>query len=117
MSNTQNLSIGSGSGLQSSTQSPQTSTQSTLASGNQSQSVQSGTAASLLTTSKGIPLSATAVPSVGLSADRSTTQSAAGQAAAHHGLNPVLAGLSGLLCLVAVVLFISTFRTAKNTTK
>src|SRR5487761_1621130 len=108
MANTGALSTGLGGGTQTTTQDPQNSTQ--ASSLGQSQNVQTGTAVSLLDSHTGIPLNNTIVPTVSLSTGTPHTAPPMPPATSHHGLNPVLLGLSLLLFVVAVALFWATSR-------
>jgi hypothetical protein len=117
------LSISSGSGAQTSTQSPQ----GLVSSGNNAaaesgSNVQPGTATTLLTTSGGISLHPTALTTVSVSNAGSepvtTTSSAVATVNVQpkHHINGGLLGVSiGLLVIAAVVFMIIT-RSAKNTT-
>ena len=112
MRNTSNLTTISGGGAQASTQNPQVATQDSQS--QNSQSVQPGTAADLLTSSTGIPLNNVPVPLVSLNPGTATTTSTL--APPHYAINPVLGGFSILLFVVAIGLFILTSRTSKSTT-
>ncbi len=111
------LTAGTGTGTQTSTQSPQGATGQTGAPAAQTGSVQPGTATSVLTSSGGITLQNTPLTTVNLGAStQAATAAAAPVAAPKHHFNPVLFGVSVLLCLIAVALFWATMRSAKNTT-
>ena len=115
MAVTQQLPVSAGSGTQTTTQSPQNSTQSATLS-NQVDNVQIGTPASLLNNVGGISLSSTTQPTVNLASNASTTQPVA-QQAIHHSPNLILVGFSGLLFVVAVVLFWVTSPSSKKYNK
>gem|GEM_PF-3355637 len=112
MNDAPQLTTTSGGGAQTSTQNPQVATQD-----NQTQNsaaVQPGTAASLLNSTTGIPLNNVPVPLVSLNTSTSTTVLT--PVAPSRPINPVLGGLSLLLFVVAIGLFVLTSRTSKNTT-
>lgn len=105
-----------GSGTQSSTQSPQ-SVGSTGGAPSNATGVQPGTATSLLnTTTGGVALKSTQLSVVGLGA-RTTTQTSQPEPAPAKHVNPVLFGFSGLLFIIAIAMFWATARTAKTTTE
>lgn len=100
-------------GTQTATQSPQDSVQAGNSLGGQSASdVQSGTATSLLNSGGGIVLNSTPLTTVNLSA---TGQTPVVTTQPRH-IHPVLFGFSALLLVIAVALFWSASRSAKNTT-
>lgn len=114
MNDQNNLTTTSGGDAQTTTQNPQVATP-----GNQtqnSQTVQPGTAASLLTSSQGIPLNNVSVPLVSLNTSTVATPLLVAPATARHAINPVLGGLSVLLFVVAIGLFVLMSRTSKKTT-
>ncbi len=105
-----------GSGTQTTTQTPQAATNQTGSLAAKSGAVQPGTASSVLTSSNGgIALQSTPLTTVSLSAITSQAPAPVTVPAKHH-LNPVLMGVSVLLCLIAVAMFWATMRSAKNTT-
>jgi hypothetical protein len=109
------LTTSSNSGIQSTTQSPQNSAGS---SGPAAQvgSVQPGTAPNLLNTDKnGVALSNQSLSLVNLGARQSQISKFAPAPERHT--NPALFGVSGLLFVIAVVMFYVTARAAKNTTE
>lgn len=118
MADTQLTTTGSGSGAQAATQSPQSVGQSP-SSGAQASSVQPGTATSLLNGQSGVTLRTTALSTVNLDGGNaaSTAASLPANPPAKHHANPALFGFSGLLLVVAVVLFWTTSRSVKNTTQ
>lgn len=116
MDNTQQqLLTAPGSGSQNATQDPQSSPQA-LGLAAQTDTVQTGAPTSLLVSQNGILLHSALVPTVNLDASATTTSTTTVQAT-HHGPNPTLLGFAGLLFLIAIVLFWSTSRSAKTTTK
>jgi hypothetical protein len=118
---TNQLTATSGSGEQTTTQSPQAATQPSTG-GTVSSGVQPGTATSLLNGQGSVQLYPTSLPTVGLSG--ATGAAATGTVAAatpakpvaKHHANPVLLGSSALLLVVAIVLFWITSRSVKTTT-
>jgi hypothetical protein len=112
MNNTDKLTTTTGSGAQASTQNPQVATQDNQT--QNSQTIQPGTAANLLNSTQGISLNNVAVPLVSLTT--STTTASVAPLASHRTINPVLGGLSVLLFVLAIGLFVLTSRTSKNTT-
>lgn len=79
-------------------------------------SVQPGTASNLLNSDKGsVPLQSTPLSIVSLGTRQSQVSQFTPPPARH--VNPFLFGVSGLLFLVAVALFVATARAAKNTTE
>ena len=114
MANLGDLSAAGGAGTQTITQSPQSSTQ--TSSLGQSQNVQNGTAESVLNSKVGVPLGGTHVNSIQLA--NASVSTAPPTAPAHHR-SPVLLGFSGLLFVVAIVLFATATRndSVKKTTK
>ncbi len=109
------LTTASNSGTQSSTKSPQNSAGS---SGPTSQigAVQPGTATNLLNSDKsGVALTGQSLSLVNLSPRQSQISKFAPPPQRHT--NPALFGVSGLLFVVAVVMFYVTARAAKNTTE
>jgi len=115
-STTPGLSATTGSGSQGTTQDPQTASQAPVIPANQSSSVQPSAPNSILTNVGGIPLQQTGGQSLSL-APSTTAATVATPQAVHHHPNSVLLGFSVLLFVVAIVLFWSTTRTAKTTTK
>jgi hypothetical protein len=103
------LSSQAGGGTQASTQNPQTVPASNTLNG-QSTNLQPSDTVNLLTHGDGIPLGTTA-SSVSLSPVTTANQ------ATHHTFNPLLLSISIVLFVAAVVIFITTTRSAKNTTK
>ena len=101
-------------GTQTSTQSPQTSTLANNFGGQQSEQVQPGTAQNVLTSQNGIPLHATQLSTVSLAKPVSSQTPAAPTVARH--IHPELFIFSGLLLIIAVVLFWTASRSTKNTT-
>lgn len=104
-------------GTQNATQSPQTSAPG-FGGGTESQSVQP-TAANTINTSgstSGIPLAAQTLPTVNLASGATATAAATTAPAAPHKIQPVWAGFSIVLFLVALTLFWATMRSAKSTT-
>ena len=112
MSDASNLTTSAGGGTQTTTQNPQIATQESQS--QNSQAVQPGTAANLLNSTVGIPLNNVSVPLVSLNTSTATTTLTPVQQP--HGINPVLGGLSVLLFVVAIGLFVMTSRSSKNTT-
>jgi hypothetical protein len=105
-----------GSGTQSSTQSPPAVGAAGGAPSNAT-GVQPGTATSLLnTTTGGVALKNTQLSVVGLGA-RTSTQSAQPEPAPAKHVSPVLFGFSGLLFIIAIAMFWTTARSAKTTTE
>jgi hypothetical protein len=112
------LTASSGSGTQTTTQSPQSSVQSGTPTA-QASSVQPGTATSLLTSGGGVALHATSLSTVSLNNTTAQTQAApqtAQMLPTHRHINPVLLSFSVVLCLIAIGMFWYTARSAKNTT-
>jgi hypothetical protein len=110
------LQIVSGNGSQSDTQSPQNlvnTTNNTEA----GTSVQPGTSTSLLTTASGIQLKPIQLPTVSLTSSLTSKVATTPPTPPKHQLNSALLGLSIALFVLAIVLFWSTARTGKNTTK
>ncbi|MEO8104889.1 MAG: hypothetical protein ABI602_00955 [Candidatus Saccharibacteria bacterium] len=114
MSDQNNLTTTSGGGAQTTTENPQVATPGSQT--QSSQAVQPGTAASLLTSSSGIQLTNASVPLVSLTTSTAPAPSVVPPAATRHALNPVLSGLSVLLFIVAIALFVLTSKTSKKTT-
>ncbi|HZL08264.1 MAG TPA: hypothetical protein VFC50_03660 [Candidatus Dormibacteraeota bacterium] len=87
--------------------------------GTSSSSVQPDTANSLLSGGQGVPIQGTALSTVNLNPPATATASKPTVAAPvkppHHA-NTVFLGFSGLLFLVAIVLFWTTSRSVKSTT-
>jgi hypothetical protein len=111
------LATTSNAGEQTATQSPQASVGSAPATA-QAGSVQPGTAASVLTSQGGQQLTPTSLPTVSLGTSTGTRTTATTQPVAQkHHVNPTLAGFAILLLLVAAVLFWTTSRSVKSTTK
>ncbi|HEX4775054.1 MAG TPA: hypothetical protein VH234_06075 [Candidatus Saccharimonadales bacterium] len=112
------LNATSNSSGQTTTQSPQSAVGSSVG-GAQTGGVQSGTPNNLLTSSNGISLSSTALTTVslnpGTTTATSTTTVPLASPAKHH-INSVLLGFSGLLIVVAIVLFWVASRSVKSTT-
>ena len=110
------LTATTGAGAQTATQSPQ-STSNTANFGNQSTSNLQSPAASNL--QGGVQINGTSLGNVSLNVPVSTRTQATTAlplTVPHHHPNPALFGLSGLLLVVAAVMFWSTTRAAKNTT-
>jgi hypothetical protein len=105
------LTPNSSSGDQATTQDPQAATSTTALSG-QAEDVQTGTAASLLTSDNGIPLNATTTAST-----VSTSPHYVAMSTHNHTVNPVLLVFVIILFIAAVGSFIGMSRSAKNTTK
>jgi len=117
MANNSSLTATSGSGSQTTTQSPQS--VGDAATTTRSTSLQPGTASNLLTSQNGVALQPTPLSTVSLNpaTQTATTQNAAtAQPTAHHS-NPVLLVLCVLFLAAAVVMFWITSRSAKNTTE
>ena len=112
MSDTTTLTTTTSSGAQASTQNPQVATQQNQT--QNSQAIQPGTAANLLNSGQGIPLNNVPVPLVSL--NTSTATSAVVAVPHRQAINPVLGGISVLLFVVAIGLFVLTSRSSKNTT-
>jgi hypothetical protein len=115
------LTTTSGSGTQSTTQTPQSAGQEATG-GTQSSNVQPGTATALLNSSGGVPLGGTVLTTVSLNratpAAAPATVSSVSQAGSppKHHVNTALFGFSVLLLVVAAVLFWTAGRSVKNTT-
>lgn len=111
---TDQLTATAGSGSQATTQSPQSAGQ---PSGNSalSGSVQPGTATSLLDSQDGVPLHGTALSTVSLTNTAPAVAVLPKASPPKHHVNSAFFGFSGLLLLVAVVLFWNTNRSAKGT--
>jgi len=112
------LSATAATGTQMTTQSPQVSTNSgpaTVASGN----VQPGTSTSLLSAQNGVLLRPTPLSTVSFSPSAATSQTQAivAPSSSHHHVSGAFIGFAAALFIVALVLFISVFKSAKNTTK
>lgn len=108
-----------GTGTQTATQSPQSVTNQANSAAATSGEVQPGTAASVLTASRGgIVLQDTPLTTVNLGATTSTTSSSRPPVVlpTQHHFNPLLVGVVILLCAVTLVFFWTTARSAKNTT-
>lgn len=106
------------SGGQTTTQSPQSAVGSGVG-GTQTGGVQSGTPNNLLTSSNGISLSGTALTTVSLNpgtATKASTTTVPLASPIKHHVNSVLLGFSGLLIVVAIVLFWVANRSVKSTT-
>jgi hypothetical protein len=111
------LNISSGTGTQDTTRSLQASVGAPpgTATGN----VQTvGAANSLQTGQSGLQLHGTALTTVSMTNNVATIQQPQPQitTSSSHHINPILAGGSGVLFVLAIMLFWFTFRTAKNTT-
>jgi len=114
----QNLTTGSASGVQTTTQNPQISGGSANFSGQSTGTIQRGTASELLTSSGGVSLQNRGVTTLNLKTSTiSNTKSATVTGQAQSSPNPFFLGFSLLLFGVAIVLFWTTSRSAKNTTK
>src|SRR5580765_1030313 len=114
------LTATSGSGTQTTTGTPQSvPITAGFGGGTQASGVQPGTATSLLNSSQGVELTPTALPSVSLDSTTTAgkTTSVIPLAAKPHHLNLGLLGISAVLVVVAIVLFWSMNRSAKNTTE
>jgi hypothetical protein len=110
------LSIGSGSGAQGSTQSPQGLVSSGIATAAGS-NVQPGTATTLLTSPTGISLHTTQLSTVSLtSATTPVVSSSPATILPKHHIDSGLLGISIGLAVIAVVVFLMITRSAKNTT-
>ncbi len=114
MDTSQQLPTANSSGTQNTTQNPQNSVQ-TGSLADQTGSVQTGGLNSLLESQNGIPLQNTYSSAINLSSPITQTSTQADQGA-HHTPNYLLLGGSGLLFVVAIVLFWTSSRSAKNTT-
>jgi len=113
------LSISSGSGGQTNTQSPQglvSSGSTTAAASN----VQPGTATTLLTTGSGISLHPTQLPTINVNTAPQTVTNPSSVAATtvqpKHHISSGLLGISAGLFIIALVVFWIITRSAKNTT-
>src|SRR5665213_1338151 len=113
---TQGLSTTTGSGTQGTTQNPQTASQQSTTPANQTSNVQPSAPNTYLTNVGGVPLQPTGGESISLASTTATTTTPT-KLTVHHHPNGALLGFSGLLFVIAMVLFWSTSRTAKNTTK
>lgn len=115
---TNQLTTGTGSGVQSTTQTPQSAGQGATG-GTQSSNVQPGTATALLSSPGGLPLQGTKLTTVSLNAATPATVASVSPATSppKHHVNTALFGFSALLLAVAVVLFWATSRSVKNTTQ
>jgi cobalamin biosynthesis Mg chelatase CobN len=110
------LTATSGSGTQSTTQSPQSAGTSNISAGQTASGVQPGTASNLLSESSGgVSLHPTALPSVNLSTVKASQVQAVSAPAPHH-FNPVLGVLAVLFFAVAIAMFWFTSRSEKITT-
>ncbi|MDL2363015.1 MAG: hypothetical protein QFB86_01375 [Patescibacteria group bacterium] len=110
------LSTGNGSGLQTSTQSPQTSSGATDTSAAKGGSVQPGTATDLLNSDKsGVSLQNKPLSIVTLGTRQAQVSQFTPPPQKHT--NPLAYGASGVLLLIAVVMVVLTARAAKNTTE
>jgi hypothetical protein len=78
--------------------------------------VQPGTSTTLLTSQGGVNLHASQLTTVNLAAGTQAQSQPAAQPPKHH-INTVLLSASILFCLIAVGLFWTISRSAKNTTK
>lgn len=111
-------STASGSGTQAATQSPQTAA--STPTGSPASGVQPGSNASMLENQAGekIPLSSSEVTMVDLGQTNTLSTAAVSPATtvAREAMNPALLGIPLILFLVAIVLFFSMSRLAKNTT-
>lgn len=118
MANITPLTTGTNSGIQTGTQSPQNSVQPSGFSGAPTSAVQPGTNNTLLNNSNsaGIPLGSAQLSTVSL-AGASTTAQTATTTTPHHRIHPALFGFSALLLIVAVYMFWTTSKSAKNTTE
>lgn len=108
-----------GSADQATTQNPQTAAPQSDNAAAPAQSVQPGTATSLLASQTGLALTPGALTTVDLSsatASQATATKPAAKPLQSQHLNPILLVLSIGLCVVAVVLFWIMSRSAKNTT-
>ena len=113
------LTTTTGSGTQTTTGTPQTVGSAPNNSAAKAGSVQPGTATSLLTSKQGVSLSNTPVTTVNLNGAQTTAATSAqtpNNTATSRDVNPVALGFCGLLFVAAVVLFLVTSRSAKNTT-
>jgi len=113
--NTQ-LKTGSATGTQITTQTPQSATG--PAGGTKSNSLQPGTATTLLNSSTGIQLQNKAVPTIQLPPATATVAQAGPSPvpAKPHHVSPVLISLPVILVLVALVMFWQARRSVKSTT-
>lgn len=113
MDTSQQLPTAYSSGTQNTTQNPQNSAQ-TGSLANQTGSVQTSGLNSLLESQNGIPLQNTYSSAISLNSPITTsTQS---NQLPHHSPNYILLGGSGLLFVIAIVLFWMSSLSAKNTT-
>jgi hypothetical protein len=116
MTNSQSLPTTTGSGAQATTDTPQNVAQTSSFGGNQTNTVQTGIASSVLSTQAGgIPLKNTPLVAYDLNQAIPGTTTETSQPA-HAQPNHALLGVSALLLVVAVVLFWTT-KKAKNTTE
>ena len=82
-----------------------------------SDNVQPGTATTLLNSTSGISLSGNALTVVDLKgASATTTQTTTEPPAQPHHINTAALGVCAVLAVVAVIVFVSMTRSAKNTT-
>jgi hypothetical protein len=121
-SSNDSLSSVSGSGgTQGTTNDPQQDSSNASTLNGQTSNLQPSTSASdLLTSNSGIALSNNDVPSTTLRSTSSvaiTPDPTTVKTVQHHGYNPFLLTVSVVLFIAAVVMFLSTTRTAKTTTK
>jgi|GEM_PF-2579055 hypothetical protein len=116
------LSITSGNGTQTSTQSPQGLVSSGNSNTEAGSNVQPGTATTLLTNTSGITLHPTALTTVnvGATSPQPAATTSSTPATVHtqpkHHINGGLLGISIGLLVIAVVVFLVITRSAKNTT-
>ena len=110
------LNTTTGTGTQASTGTPQTVGEANTTA--QSGSVQPGTANSLLTSNQGVSLNANALTTVDLTGTKTSTAtvSTTPPTTQKHDINPVALGFCALLFIVAILMFVFTSRSAKNTT-
>lgn len=110
------LSTGTGGGTQTpSTSNLQAPVGSTGVAPSNATTIQPGTATDLLNTKQGVSLKTEALSTVNLGAPQASVSQFTPPPAKHT--SPVLFGVSGLLFVVAIVLFVVTMRSAKNTTE
>lgn len=115
MANNQ-LNITSGTGTQTGTQSPQSAGQSDSTT-TQSSNLQPGTATTLLNGQGSVQLHQSELSTVSLNGSAAAVTAVPVSSPPKHHINPVLFGLSGVLLVVAIVLFWITSRSVKNTTQ
>jgi hypothetical protein len=112
---TDSLTATPASGSQTNTQSPQTASSGGFSPGQQSSSVQPGTATDVLTSTNGTPLKNTPLTTVNLTTSTTAQTQAPTPAKKQHHISPGLLIISVILFFVAVGLFWSAARPVKNT--